>query len=144
MDYATHAFVRFAGLGCPTREEYENRIRSECYKRYSLLEPSLIVLKAENAVSIRKPLLEDIAAVNRVLSILQATGKTYISDAIKEVYLVSRDGKKPERGVIMERVTHFSMTCPASTKAVFSWLKSARALFAKERGLDIGYGDEKW
>lgn len=142
MDYATHAFVRYASLGCPTRQEYENRIRQDCYNRLALHEPSFIVMKANAEVSSRIPLLEDIDAVNRVIDILTQQDKQYIIQAIKDVYFVNPKGK-PEHGVIVERVTAYAMKCPASTKTVYAWLKSARLLFAKLRGLNTG-DDEKW
>jgi hypothetical protein len=143
MDYATHAFVIFASLGCPTREEFENRIRQDCYNRLALHEPSFIVMKANAEVSSRKPLLEDIDAVNRVLDILKKQDKQHIAHAIRDVYFVAPYGK-PEHGVIVERVTAYAMKCPASTKAVYAWLKSARLLFAQIRGLDTGGNNEKW
>jgi hypothetical protein len=135
MDYATHAFVRFASLGCPTRDEYEHRIREDCYRRLAFHEPSFIVSKANAEVSARKPLLEDIDAVNGVLDILARQDKEHISKALKAVYFTHPHGK-PDRGEIVERVTAYAMECPASTKSVYQWLKSARLLFAQLRGLD--------
>lgn len=143
MDYATHAFVRYASLGCPTRAEYETRIREDCYKRLAFHNPSFIVIKANAEVSSREPLLKDIDAVNRVLDILQKQDKPHIINAIKAVYFVNPKGK-PERGEIVERVTAYAMKCPASTKAVYEWLKSARLLFAQIRELDTGGYDERW
>lgn len=142
-DYATHAFIRYASLGKPTREEYETRIREDCYRRLALHEPHFIVVKANAEVSTRLPLLEDIDAVNRVLDILKKQDKPHIIQAIKDVYFVY-PYQKPERGEIVERVTAFAVKCPASTKAVYSWLKSARLLFAQIRGLDTGADDERW
>ena len=143
MDYATHAFVRYANLGCPTREQYEERIRNDCYRRLAFHEPGFIVIKANAEVSAREPLLKDIDAVNRVLDILQKQDKPHIIAAIKAVYFVNPKGK-PEHGVIVERVNAYAMKCPASTKAVYEWLKSARLLFAQIRELDTGGNDEKW
>lgn len=143
MDYATHAFVRFANLGCPSRAAFEDRIRKDCYARLATHEPSFIVMKANAEVSARGPLLDDIEAVNRVLEILKHQNKEHIIQAIKDVYFVNPKGK-PEHGVIVERVTAYAMKCPASTKAVYAWLKSARLLFAQIRGLNTGSDDEKW
>lgn len=143
MDYATHAFVRYAALGCPTRQQHEERIRQDVYKRLAMHEPAFIVNKANAEVSAREPLLKDIDAVNRVLDILRREDKQHIIDAIKAVYFTYPKGK-PERGVIVERVTRYAMECPASTKAVYEWLKSARLLFAQIRELDVGGKDDKW
>ena len=143
MDYATHAFVRYASLGCPTRQEYEERIRQDVYKRLAMHEPAFIINKANAEVSAREPLLKDIDAVNKVLDILRREDKQHIIDAIKAVYFTYPKGK-PERGVIVDRVTRYAMECPASTKAVYEWLKSARLLFAQIRELDTGGKDDKW
>ena len=143
MDYATHAFVRYASLGCPTRAELEARIRADCYRRLSLHNPSFIIIKANAEVASREPLLKDVDAVNHVLDILAKQDKQHIIDAIKDVYFVNPKGK-PDHGVIVDRVTAYAMKCPASTKAVYDWLKSARLLFAKVRDLDTGGDDEKW
>lgn len=143
MDYATHAFIRYAALGCPTRKQYEERIRQECYKRLAMHEPSFILNKANAEVLSKEPLLKDIDAVNHVLEILRRQDKQHIIDALKAVYFTYPKGK-PERGVIVARVTRYAMECPASTKAVYEWLKSARLLFAQIRGLDTGGVDDKW
>lgn len=143
MDYATHAFICYASLGCPTRKEYEERIRQDIYKRLEMHEPSFIVNKANAEVLSQEPLLKDLDAVNRVLEILRRQGKEHIIDAIKAVYFTYPKGK-PERGVIVERVTRYAMDCPASTKAVYEWLKSARLLFAQIRELDTVGNREKW
>lgn len=143
MDYATHAFVRYASLGCPTRAEYETRIREDCYKRLALHNPSFIVIKANAEVSAREPLLKDIDAVNRVLDILQRKDKQHIIDAVKAVYFYDPHGK-PAHGVIVNRVRRFACEYPANERTVYKWLKSVRLLFAQIRELDTGGNDERW
>lgn len=142
-DTATHAFIKYAYLGFPTKIERENQIRNECYKKYALSNPSFIAVKVEESIIKKTGELKDIDAVNRVLDILKKQDKTHIIEAIKEVYFVNPKGK-PERGEIVERVTAYAMKCPASTKAVYEWLKSARLLFAQLRELDTGGDDERW
>jgi hypothetical protein len=143
MDYATHAFVNFAALGCPTRQQHEERIRQGCYQRYAMHEPSYIVNKANAEVLSKEPLLKDIDAVNRVLDILHRQNKDHIIAALQAVYFAYPKGK-PERGVIVSRVTRYAIDCPASTKAVYEWLKSARLLFAQIRELDTNGESGKW
>lgn len=143
MDYATHAFVRYANLGCPTREQYEERIRNDCYRRLSLHEPSFIVIKANAEVSVREPLLKDIDAVNRVFAVLEKQNKPHIAAAIRAVYFVEPYGK-PKHGAITSRVRRFAYEYPANERTVYKWLKSARLLFCKERQLNTGFDDERW
>lgn len=143
MDYATHAFVIYASLGCPTRQQYEEEIRRDVYRRSSLLEPGIILIRAESAIRVRRPVLEDIDAVNKVLDILREQGKQHIIDAMKAVYFYDPHGK-PEHGEIVNRVIRFSVDYPASERAVYKWLKSVRLLFAQVRGLDTGATGEKW
>lgn len=137
MDYATHAFVRYASIGRPTREEYEQRVREDCYRRLALLPPDVIVNKANGEVSAREPLLKDIDAVNRVLRILAENNKHHIADAIKAVYFTP-PCQMPKRGAIVARVRRFAMEYPCSLSSAYRWLKSARLLFAQIRGLDTG------
>jgi hypothetical protein len=98
------------------------------------MEPQFIVMKADAEVSARKPIIEDIKAVERVLNILQEQGKTEIAGAIKAVYFTN--SRFPlKKGEIVDRVTAYAVALPASTKSVYAWLKSARLLFAQIRGL---------
>ena len=135
-DYATGAFVRYASLGMPTRKDYEENIRQEVYKRLATWEPKLILIKAEAEISMRKPLLEDIDAVNKVFLMLRENDKEYILDAVRAVYFVP-PYTRVSRSVYASRVRGFSMSYPASEISVYRWLKSARELFALYRGLTI-------
>lgn len=143
MDYATHAFVRYANLKCPTREQYEARIREDCYRRLAFHEPAFIVIKANAEVAAREPLLKDIDAVNRVFEILEKQDKPQIAGAIRAVYFIDPYGK-PKYGAVVNRVRRYAYECPANERTVYKWLKSARLLFCKERGLDTGTDEEKW
>lgn len=134
MDYATHAFIHYAALGRPTREQQEARIRGEIYSKLALEKPDYIVAKAEQAVKNAAPLLKDIDAVNRVFKILEEQDKPGIADAIKAVYFIDPRGK-PKRGAIVARARRFAYEYPANERTVYKWLKSARLLFAIERGL---------
>jgi hypothetical protein len=136
MDYATGAFVRYASLGMPKRKEYEDHVRQEVYNRLSTLEPKIILAKAEAEISKRKPLLEDIDAVNRVFEMLIENDKEYILEAVRAVYFVA-PYTRVSRSVYAARVRSFSMSYPVSEIAVYKWLKSARDLFAMFRGLTI-------
>lgn len=140
-DYATNAFVRYASLGCPTKEDLIAKIRSDCYKRLSLQQPQYIVMKADAEVQARAPLIEDVEAVNKVFDILKGQDREYISEAIKAIYFI-QPNRIPRKGEIVERVTAYAVNVPCSTKTVYTWLKSARLLFARMRGLNTeGIGE---
>lgn len=136
-DEATHAFVRYASLGKPTREEYERRIREDCYRRLATMNPQFIVNKANAEVSTREPLLKDIDAVNYVINTLIEQKKEYIIDAMKAVYFADTTGKLSS-GTIKYRVRRFAIDYPASERTVYRWLKAARLLYAIAKGIDIG------
>ena len=48
MDYATHAFSRYANLGQPTRDDYENIIRERVQQENVLLDPEFVSIKEED------------------------------------------------------------------------------------------------
>lgn len=143
LDYATHAFVRYAKYGCPTREEYECRIRKEVLQKYSVISPEKAALKAEAAIKAKEGRLMDIDAVNKVFDTLERKGKHEIAAAIRAVYFVNPQGK-PRRGTITARARRFAIECPANERTVYKWLKSARRLFAIYRNLDMDDRDETW
>lgn len=137
-DYATGAFMRFFNLGCPTRAEYEERIKQDVYQRLALKEPRIILLKAEAEVRSRQPILDDIDAVQKMITLLHENGKDYVVDAIRAVYFIpSNKNGRPSRNEIVKRVLYFSSTVPTDERNVYRWLKHARELFAVCRGLSI-------
>lgn len=80
-------------------------------------------------------------AVERLIEILEREGKTEIIEAIKAVYFVDPHGK-PEQKDIVNRSTAFSKEINIPVKKVYQFLKAARLLFAKLRGLYTGIDDE--
>ena len=135
-DYATGAFVRYVSLGCPTRAEYEARIRQEVYERLATREPKVILMRADAAVSARKPILEDLEAVERMFSMLEENGKEDISRAVRAVYMPPA-AARPTRREIADRVRAFAVSVPIDERSVYRRLKYARELFAMLRGLTI-------
>mgnify|MGYP006874879027 FL=1 len=135
-DYATTAFIQYAALGRPTRNQQEEKIKSEIHQRLAFEEPGFIVVRAAAALTEREGLLSDIDAVNRVISTLQREGKGYIVDAIEAVYFPYA-GYKHARGAITARVRRFALDYPANEATVYRWLKTARLLFCRERGLSV-------
>jgi hypothetical protein len=122
MDYATHAFVRYAKLGCPSTEEYALSVsgRADAYGR-----------------------ILDVDAVNRVLDVLALRGRDDVIGAIRAVYFVSPQGK-PRHGAITMRARRYAVDCPADERTVYRWLKMARRMFAEQRKLALYEADEEW
>lgn len=143
MDYAVHAFVWYALLGRPTREEYEKRLTDRVYAEYALLPPNEILARAEAAREKCKRAAEDIEAVNAMLDELRRTGQSYVIKAVENVYFTAPTGKPPQ-GAIKLRVTKSAMDFPASERTVERWLKYAKLLFCQKRGLNTGTDEDVW
>ena len=107
-DYATEAFRLYARMGCPSSKE----------------------IGGEGATA------ADLKAVCEVLRILALQGKEEVIAAVRAVYFVA-PRQEIERGSISARVEAFAAGYPASERAVYRWLRTARNLFAKVRGLRV-------
>lgn len=142
-DYATHAYMRYSTLGYPTRATLEEKIRADVNRRLAFEEPGFIVVKADAAVLEHEGLLRDIDAIGRVFAQLHRENREHIADAIREVYFLGAGGKA-KRGTITARVRRFAYEYPASERTVYNWLKTARMMFAKERGLCTTEEKERW
>lgn len=135
-DYAVAAFRLYASLGCCSLSEAEQKIRQASFTRYETCEPQFILKKADMAVRDKSPELADIAAVEKMLLILSAGGKSHIVTAVSSVYF-AYPNEPIRKGDISARVTRLSVTMPASIQSIYKWLKEARMLFAILRGLRI-------
>ena len=135
-DYATGAFIRYARLGCPTKEQYINAIRHDVYKRLETKEPKIILMRAEKEIENEKGAIEDISAINKMFDMLAEGEKEYIIDAVKAVYLVPPHIRPKKKEIVM-RVTAFAAERYVSEATVYRWLKYARELFSITRGLSI-------
>ena len=105
-DYATEAFRLYARMGCPSPKE----------------------IGGEGATA------ADLRAVCEVLRILALQGKEEVIAAVRAVYFVA-PRQEIERGSISARVEAFAVGYPVSIRSVYGWLKHARGLFAKARGM---------
>ena len=105
-DYATEAFRLYARMGCPPSKE----------------------IGGEGATA------ADLRAVCEVLRILALQGKEEVIAAVRAVYFVS-PRQEIERGSISARVEAFAVEYPTSVPSVYRWLRVARHLFGKVRGL---------
>lgn len=147
MDYATAAFVKYSELGCPTKAEYEARIREEIYTRFAEKTPELIVKLADKEVQRNQGLLLDIDAVNKTFDMLlnripldtvdtdkAIRNGTDIANALSYVYF-GLHREKPSNKRISARVRLYASTLPAEERTVYRWLRYGRRLFACNRGL---------
>ena len=105
-DYATEAFRLYARMGCPALGEID----------------------AEEATA------ADLRAVSEVLRILSLQGKEEVIAAVRAVYFVA-PRQEIERGSISARVEAFAVGYPVSTRMAYRWLRVARDLFGRVRGL---------
>ena len=78
----------------------------------------------------------DLLAVADTLNALTNSGKDYIRQAVSAVYFVAPT-KPLHKGEINLRVTKFAVNNYTDERTVFRWLKEARLLSAKLRGLNI-------
>lgn len=146
-DYATSAFAKYSRFGCPTREEREQQIRDEIYKRHQNKDPKHVVTLADNEINRRKGQLEDIDAINKMFDMLYDQSHITsvskgtrngidIANAVKAVYFAF-GSEKLTRKMITLRVRAHAMSVPVDERTVYRWLKFARELFAVIRGLDV-------
>lgn len=79
----------------------------------------------------------DLLAVIDTLDDLTNSGKDYICQAVSAVYFVAPTAAL-HKGEINSRVTKFAINNYTDERTVFRWLKEARLLCAKLRGLNTG------
>ena len=117
-DYAVEAFRLYALRKRPT---YEDALAQIC-------------VEAPAAVISKNAELDDIAAVNDMIVLLNRSGKQDIVRAVEIVYF-QRPTKHLEKGDVQARVVRASLEIHASTQTIYGWLREARHLFAALRGL---------
>ena len=137
-DYSTGAFIRYANRGCPTTEEYEKAVREDVYRRLAMLPPNVIVMKAEAALSARRPLIEDFDAARKSVEFLSQKGIDWIERAIREIYRGLPEDRPTSKNEITNRVRSFSLDHYVSEVSVYRALKQARLLFSRFRGITVG------
>lgn len=140
-DYATEAFRYYAACGKLTSEELKQQVRDRIYEqsRHETIRTgsgsysdstAYAVMKAEDEVLHMEAEFLDIIAVEKTLKQLTIHQKK----AVEIVYFT--DAKKDlKKGEISERVHKAEMAIPASERNIYNWLRYARRIFAKERGL---------
>lgn len=112
-DYTIAQFRTYAALGCPSKAQ---------------------VVADE---TMRQALRLDLLAVIDTLNDLTSSGKDYISQAVSAVYFTSPTAPL-HKGEINLRVTKFAISNYTDERTVWRWLKEARLLCAKLRGLNVG------
>lgn len=151
-DYATFAFAKYFKYGCPTREEREEQIKNQVYKRFSDKDPKHVLAIAEIELRRSRGELADIEAVNKTFEMLYGFTSTDesvkkmnngvdVAKAVKAVYF-TYGAEKLTRNTIALKVRAHAMSVPCDERTVYRWLKYARELFAVIRGLDIDIGDD--
>ncbi len=142
-DYATEAFRYYAACGKLTSEELKQMVKDRIYeqtKRESDRTGSgshsdstpYTVMKAEDEILELQAEFLDIIAVEKTMKQLSFHQKK----AVEMVYFTDAD-KELKKREISERVHKAEMAIPASERNVYNWLRYARRVFAKERGLRL-------
>lgn len=92
--------------------------------------------KKRNRDNVDDAALLDIAAVSQTFKQLEKSDKGYIVEAVKAVYCTLPEYEL-SRGSITDRVRRHALAVPCSEKQVYEWLKCARLMCAKNRGLRL-------
>lgn len=140
-DYATEAFRFYAASGRLTTEELKRKIYDRIYEqsRKEIIRSgsgmhsdatAYAVIAAEEAVNSMKAEFEDIIAVEKTLQLLRPPER----EAVEIVYFADAD-KPLRKGDISERAVKASLEIPADISMIYRYLRHARIIFAKERGL---------
>ncbi|WMJ78498.1 MULTISPECIES: hypothetical protein [unclassified Sedimentibacter] len=139
-DYATEAFLYYAFMGKPHKEDLEKKYYQEALDSYQrrqqvggtgISKPTeQAVMYAEGVLRQKQAELWDILAVEKTIVQLhplerQAVEIVYFSHAQSDI----------KKGDIQDRVNKASIEIPVGTATVYRYLKKARDLFAYERGL---------
>lgn len=136
-DYCTEAFRFYAksgGRDSFLKSIYDDMVRSRGNGVCKPTEAALI--RQEQIIAEHAAELADIEAVSKVLASLDMCNHRDMIKAIEIVYFADcwRD---LEKGDISARVHRAEIIIPASEKTIYRWLRVAREMFAKERGLRI-------
>lgn len=144
-DYVTDAFRYYARMGKPgiealkadiRKNAIDNGIQETCGKSGNIAKPTEYqILKMEEAEEQHIAEILDIAAVCKTIRAIEKINKG--EDIKKAVEIVYMDDAEKEKGVISARVAKAAIEIPASERSIYYWLKIARTIFAKERGLRI-------
>lgn len=79
---------------------------------------------------------QDSAAIELTFDHLESQGKEHIINAVKAVYFAGANERLKIRDISL-RVSRFAIEQHADESTVYRWLKEARDLFAKYRGLTL-------
>lgn len=145
--YAVSAFRLYALCGQPTYDQlrhliHDNAVQKShdelCWIRGGISKPTeQAMIHAERLMAQKAPILDDLRAVEQALLLLgrKKNGRD-ILHAVEMIYF-AEPGVKLDKGEIARRVLVASLQIPASERQVYYWLKEARLLFCRERGLRL-------
>jgi len=143
--YATAAFRFYAMCGKPLYSEAAELVRAaaaargrDCLTgiRGGIAKPvEQELINAERLMAEKAPMLDDIRAVEETLRILCNKKCGYdILKALEYVYF-AHPGEKQGKGDVAARVAQASIQIPASERQIYYWLREARTIFCRVRGL---------
>lgn len=132
-DYSTEAFRFYARVGKISGAEYLKKLRDGFEDDEDLVRREI---NANHAAACSRGAAADLDAVKKTLEVLEISGKGEVVEAVKAVYFVM-PGRNAGGRDFAARVKNFSLLFPASERSVYRWLRLARKIFAKERGLRL-------
>ena len=137
-DYATEAFRFWAKVG-GTKQYIEDLVEDvQKQKASGMASPTEgALVSKERILAERAAELADLDAVDKTLHIISTLGAgKEMLQAVEMVYF-EKCWAEMQRGDIQDRVHKAELTIPASERQIYRWLKQARIIFAKERGLRL-------
>lgn len=137
-DYATEAFRYWAKVGGSKKYIEDLVADTRRQKSSGIANPTeaALVIK-ERILAERAAEFADLEAVERALHIISTLGAgKEMLQAVEMVYF-EKCWDELRRGDIQDRVHKAELTIPASERSIYYWLKKARLIFAKERGLRL-------
>ncbi len=143
--YVISAFRLYSQLGRPTGKILSDSLYHALYEKNKIICKYVNIQDADDLINENigkmmleyKAIIDDVDSVGRTLFI--ANSKINGVEILKSLeYVYFKDpGKKLKKGDIARRVTQASLKIPASERQIYYWLKEARVIFCKERGLRL-------
>lgn len=145
-DAATLAFVRYGNLKGKSIDEYKEEFRQSTISDMRYIDPALVSSHLDGEFKRYSGFFDDLYAVDATLRYFEESGREYISDAVRYVYMSS--SSYPSHKDTVSRVRRYAITVPVSEKTVYKWLEMARVYYSKKRGLAFevpaGFVSSKW
>lgn len=141
-DYAESAFQYYVSIGKPSYDSLKERYIKDALEYYSIINKKIISIDdlgfhkkamdyVDDKLKMKAGELEDILAIEKTLKLLNETEKSVL-----EIIYFSSDNLI-NKANISELVKKTCTITSLPEKTIHSFLRKARVLFARERGLRV-------